>query len=326
MSTKEPYEQLEERWSKWTNSPNMVSCSSGTAALHLAIEALQLPEGSEILVPEFTMIACARAVTLAGHTPVFVDCNALLLMDMYKIRHLVSARTKAIMPVHIYGRICNREHIRDAATRYKLKIIEDCSEAHGAFCTKEYSCDARCWSFYKNKVVAGEEGGAISFEDPAAAERARSLRSLGMTKTHDFSHIPGGHNYRMSNLHASAVMDSLDKVEHNTERRHRVVEWYDKWMPDEMKMPQRTVPWVYDLRLGEHSFWKQDVIVFSLNSKGIAARHGFKPMSLQPEYFDKSYTETNAYHWSKRIIYLPIRPDMEESEVKRNVEELLLLI
>lgn len=314
----EPYQQLEADFGKFVKNPNVVACSSGTAALHLALEALQLPLGSSVIVPEFTMVACARAVTLAGHKPIFVDCNSELLIDPDLIEGSIETKTRAIMPVHIYGRQCDMNAVHAIAAKYGLVVIEDCSEAHGGI-EPHYLTEAACWSFYRNKIICGEEGGAIAFKSSEQANIARRLRSLGFTEAHDFVHEPRGHNYRMSNAHASLILKSLAEVDDNLKDRLRVEDWYNDETPDEWRMPYRQVCWVYDVRIPKLSSPDQDVIVKALNVRGVAARHGFKAMSRQPEYM-KWYQDLNAHLASREIIYLPVRPTMQREEVQRNME------
>ena len=315
----EPYLQLEEEFGKWAGRPtcNMVACSSGTAALHLALEALSLPEGSSVIVPEFTMIACARAVTLAGLDPIFVDCDDELLINTELLptySNHVTKRTNAIMPVHVYGRRCNMADVSTLARRHKWAVVEDLAEAHGIY--PHDDTDAACWSFYKNKIVAGEEGGIIAFKDPDVAMKARRLRSLGFTETHDFMHIPRGVNARMSNVHASLILESLSHFKENLYKRAQIEEWYDIRLPDEWRMTDREVCWVYDLRLPNTN---TPLMVEALNQRSIPARLGFRPMSEQSEYIGL-YQDLKAFKMSKEIIYLPANPSLREKDVSRTVE------
>lgn len=314
---KQPYEELESRFNAWLGDGNpdscMVACNSGTAALHLALEALQLPAGGEVLVPEFTMVACARAVVMAGLKPVFVDCGPDLLMDMDEMHDAAGDRTVAVMPVHIYGRVCDMNGVMPWASYRNLEVVEDCSEVHGAQYKTERCTAARCWSFYQNKIVAGEEGGMIAFHSPVVAQIARRLRCQGFTDAHDFLHEPRGHNYRMPNAQAKLVLDSLVAADANLEKRRQVERWYAERIPDRCRMPLRSVCWVYDLR---HP--RMPSIVKHLNERGIPARMGFKPMSMQPE-FRGHYKHLNAYRLSQEVFYLPVRPNMTEGEVERIV-------
>lgn len=309
------YERFEKEYERVMGVPNVVACSSGTAALHLALETFNIPPHSEVILPDFTMIACPRAVTLAGLKPVFVDVNDSLLMDpdlvWQAVNHNMSA---AIMAVHIYGRAAPMEEYSEVAAKHDLFLIEDLAEAHGL--PPHPSTDAACWSFYRNKIIAGEEGGAISFRSPKHAERARSLRSLGFTEEHDYRHIPRGHNYRMSNLHANAILWSMHNFVENTKDRKRVISSYDELCPEKWKMPERFAPWVYDLRIRGMVEADQYHIVGELNRAGIAARHGFKPMHTQEEYWhDRLVKHRNGnvtWSYAKRlcqeVIYLPVIP------------------
>ena len=344
----EAYQQLEHEWSSFNNldPKGMVCCSSGTAALHLALEAFRLPPGSGVLVPDFTMIACPRAVTLAGLTPVFVDCGDDLNMDMMLVPKAMSSETMVAMLVHVYGRRCPDVRRVPAAKGNMLPdhcdyVVEDLAEAHGIK-PHEWT-DAACWSFYRNKIVAGEEGGAVWFRDPDHAALARQLRSLGFTEAHDFMHVPRGHNYRMSNLHASWILgesdsaftgvcggsnpNGLPRVNVNLKLRKEIEGWYDEACTEEWRMPPRDAPWVYDLRLRERgmSVYKLQRVVTALNDAGIAARTGFRPMTEQMEYRGcQRVTKDaiwNAWQASREVFYLPIQPGKTtQADVRRSFE------
>lgn len=311
----ELYQQLEKEFGEWAGVKNVVVCSSGTAALHLALEALQLPQGSEVLVPDFTMIACPRAVAMASLVPVFIDCTDNLLMDTWLTTEGINEKTSAIMPVHIYGRQCLMEAIHKIAAKWNLKVVEDLAEAHGVRPHPESA--AACWSFYKNKIIAGEEGGAVAFRDPEVAEIARSLRNLGFTDAHDFNHIPRGHNYRLANCLADRVLHSLEVGKGNLAKRRIIEQWYDTWCPLDWRMPKRDVPWVYDIRIGGMTEEKQGRLVRRLNQLGVEARHAFKSMSVQEEFADcRVEGNGNANRLSREVIYLPIQPEMTEGRTK----------
>ena len=310
--------QLEYEFGAWTGTSNLVSCSSGTSALHLALEAFQLPPGSEVLVPEFTMVACARAVTMAGLKPVFVDCNDSLLMDPELCSQAITPTTRVIMPVHIYGRSCDMVAISRLASEHDLFVVEDCAEYHGGILSG--LSDAYCWSFYRNKIVHGEEGGMIAFDNPRCARWATLLRCQGFTSDHDFLHVPRGVNARMSDSHALAVLKSLHQADANLKKRWQVVQWYNEVIPEEWYMPEREVCWVYDIRLPEGVLTKD--LIFKMNRFGIAARWGFKPMSMQPEYEQAGYERLNAFRLSREVMYLPVDPSMTQE----NVNEIAALL
>lgn len=311
------HEVLELEFGSWIGNPNVVVCSSGTAALHLALECLGLPRGSLVVVPEFTMVSCARAVTLADLTPVFVDCGPDLLIDP---QQLFSIQADAVMAVHIYGRRCNMSAIMDWAKQRRRFVIEDLSEAHGI--PPHPGTDAACWSFYSNKIIAGQEGGAVAFIDAGRAKLARQLRCVGFTDKHDFNHIPRGHNYRLADALAELILPGLRSVGDNLAQRRRVEQWYESRTPEFWRMPKRDVCWVYDLRIPGMRTPQQDALVNRLNQLGIAARHGFKPMSSQVEYRREGAGRTRAWVLAQEVIYLPVYPDMEEQGVYWVVDQL----
>ncbi len=339
-----PHERLELEWSRANNldPAGMVACSSGSSALHLALEAMRLPLGSVCLTPDYTMIACPRAVTLAGLVPRFVDCNARLLMDPGAVRDTVTGRTSAIMVVHVHGR---RSGLGGSLgwpiPCPEMRVIEDLAEGHGI--TPATITDAACWSFFRNKVVAGEEGGAVWFRDPAHAALARQLRSCGFTEAHDYTHVPRGHNYRLADRLAEWILSTenpngLPRFSVNLVKRLLVSAWYDGGVPAEWRLPSRQVTWIYDLRVPGLGRARMGTVVRALQAEGIAARFGFMPCSSQEEYrqpysADESYrthglmdaatARPNAYLAAEEVFSLPVRPDMTSAEVEKTCDSLV---
>lgn len=317
----EPYELLEQEWAKANRLPEvgMVVCSSGTAALHLAFEGLCLPRGSQILIPEFTMIACARAATLAGLRPVFVDCRSDLTMDPEDVEDKLTPLTSAILMVHPYGRMCDRSKIKRIAEESRLFMIEDCAEFHGGplYEDGDRIADALCWSFYQNKIVSGEEGGAVYFSSQSSAGIARLLRSQGFTESHNFSHIPYGHNYRLANSLAEPIRESVRQFPENVSGRMETAQklaglfrFHD---PDQKRVHvlyrPEDIPWVFPIEVQGTAIGADgiDSFVRDLNEQGIPARCSFKPMSQQTEYRGH-YKHLKAYQASRSIFYLPLSP------------------
>lgn len=315
----EPYQVLEERIATWCGRPKecVVACSSGTAALHLALETLQLADREDsCIVPDFTMVACARAVSLAGMVPHFVDCASDTLLIDPTLVHGALRHTRdtpgAIMAVHVYGRRCDMEEIHTVAesgTVGAIPVIEDLAEAHGII--PHPDTYAACWSFYHNKIVCGEEGGAIAFHPsrPDAAMLARSLRCLGFDGHHNFHHIPRGHNYRLANLLATPIIRSLEEFSINLANRMVIEKVYDSHCPEDWKLPSRLTPWVYDLRIPGLTIPKLDRIISTLREHHIDARHSFKPMSSQEEYRKcgwERHDTPSAYIAANEVFYLPI--------------------
>lgn len=319
------HEILEVEWAEFNDldPAGMVCCSSGTAALHLALEAVRLPQGSSVIVPDYAMIACARAVTLAGLAPVFVDCRPDdLLMDTSACAGWVEIPgLRAVMAVHVYGRRCDMGAVHDLFSLGgypALRVVEDLAEAHGV--QPHPHTDAACWSFYRNKIVAGEEGGAVWFRDRDHARLARQLRNVGFTDAHDYTHVRRGHNYRLSDLHASYILadhppcsvNGLAYYRQNVRMRREVESAYDDACPVEWRMPHRDAPWVYDLRIPGLRGWLQNEIVADLRQRGVEARHGFKPLSSQEEYYSirTVHGKWQALAAAQEVVCLPLTRDM----------------
>jgi dTDP-4-amino-4,6-dideoxygalactose transaminase len=238
-----------------------------------------------------------------------------LLLDPRKTENAITLRTRAILAVHIYGRLCRAEPLNALSYKHQLMIVEDCSESHGA--PSGLDSMAKCWSFYRNKIIFGEEGGAVAFGCEDDAERARMLRSHGFTARHDFMHIPRGWNYRLANALALPILRSLDHYEKNLRQRRLIESIYNQLIPPEYWQPPRAAPWVYDVRLPRANHHLIDTVVKSLNEQGVAARHGFKPMSMQPEYL-RPYAHLTAYWRGREVMYLPICPTMTDDQVVRS--------
>jgi dTDP-4-amino-4,6-dideoxygalactose transaminase len=220
----------------------------------------------------------------------------------------------AVMLVHIYGR-------RATAGWPVVPVIEDLAEAHGL--KPQTTSVAACWSFYKNKIVGGEEGGAVLFNHRGAAKQARKLRNMGFNDAHNFYHLPRCMNYRLSNANAELILDSLSRYEDNLAKRRKRESLYNDLVPKEWQMPSRDAPWVYDLLLPAGV--DNEYVVNSLNAKDVEARVGFKPMSIQPEYLGH-YEHLNAYRLSKRIMYLPLTPELAKDRVRQAVDLLHMYV
>src|SRR3990167_1393182 len=306
-------DKLEKEYAKFNQTDFAVAVTNGTGALHLALVSLGVGKGDEVIVPEYTMISSAWAVTYTGATPVFVDCGEDLLIDTAKIEEKITTRTKAIMPVHIFGRVCEMDKIIELAKKYDLRIIEDCAEAHGA----EYkgkkvgSFDTGCFSFYRSKIINAEEGGIITTNNKQDYKKMQDMKALCFGETYDYYHKQIGFNYRIPETQAKLALESLRNFEENNKNRHKIAGWYNKYLPAYLQMPKRNVVWVYDLK---HE--KKNLIVSELRKQGIGARHGFKPMSMQSMYYNENYKALKAFYASKKVFYLPVNPTMSEKEIK----------
>lgn len=298
--------QFEDAWASYNGYKYGVSCNSGTTAMYLALLALGIGEGDEVIVPEFTMIATAWAVTYTGATPVFVDCLDDLTIDPKLARKAITKKTRAIMPVPIYGRPVSRE-IYELANSHNLLIVEDMAEGHGI----KPKGDIACFSFQGNKIITTGEGGMCLTNDKRIADEMRKLSSLYFDEKRTLIHQRIGHNFRMTNLQAAIGCAQIGRIGELLEKRQRVAFWYDKYLPKKYLMPKRDVVWMYDINCGD----KQEEIKVGLYDLGVDSRYFFKPMSQQPMYLGE-YEELEAYKWSRRGLYLPTHPDLSEENIK----------
>ena len=301
------YKLLEEEYARFTGSKYAISCNSGTSALHLAFMAIGVKKGDEVIVPDFTMAACGFAVSYTGAKPVFVDCGEDLNIDATKIEAKITKKTKAILAVHIYGRMCDMNKIKEIADKHGLKVIEDACEAQGA--VYQSKADITCYSFYINKIIPAEEGGMCTTDNEYYKNRMEYLKNMAFSPEHDYTHNEIGYNYRMPNSEAKLVLGGLSLANEIQTGRIRVQSWYDQYINKDFKRPSRKVVWVYDI-----THPKKDELVKYLNNLGINARHSFKPLSTMPMW--KQKTGKNALKFSKEILYLPVSPLMTEDMVR----------
>lgn len=308
-----PYiKKFENAWSDWNKMKFGIACDNGTNALYLALKALNIGKGDEVIVPSYTMIATAWAVTYTGATPVFIDCREDLNIDVSLIRDAISKKTKAIVPVHIYGRRCDMEEINKIAEERDLYVVEDMAEAHGIIPTG----DIACYSFYGNKILTTGEGGMCLTNSGWIADEIRLLANMYIDKNRTMMHMKTAHNFRMTNIQASIGYAQVLRADFILNRRDKIQFMYNDNLHKRFQMPIRDVVWMYDIDCGD----KQELIKQKLLDSGIESRYGFKPMEMQPMYFYKNYKLLNSYKWSKRILYLPTYPEITEPEIKKICE------
>lgn len=304
----EPYKELEEKYAKFTKKDFAISCNSGTSALHLALLALGVGKGDEVIIPDFTMGACAFAVSYVGAKVVTVDCDDTLTIDVTKIEEKITKKTKAIMAVHIYGRICNMQEIGRIAKKHNLKVIEDGCEAQGVPSSKY--ADLSCYSFYKNKIIAAEEGGIVCTDNFSYKVKMDFLKNMAFDTGHTYFHSSVGYNYRMANSQAIMALESLKNYPRNEEKRRKIEQWYNNMLP--CGRGKRKAVWVYDCE--------------NTNAKTIAeavkeSRHFFKPISTFPMYKQKAGEKASFY--AQVGFYLPCNPALDRKEITRICRETL---
>lgn len=314
---------FEEALAKRFGVKYAATCSSGFTALILALRALGIKAGDEVIVPDFTMVASAWAISAVGATPVFVDCGEDLNINAELIERAITPMTKAIMPVHIYGRMCDMNRITEIAYQYNLKIVEDACEAHGAYSEKGIAGaigSVGCFSLYGNKIITAGEGGFILTNDELIYQQVQHLKAMAFTKDHTFIHKKFAYNFRMSNLQAALGVAQLDRLDEFLAKRAQIQEWYDARLGHlTINRPIGSVLWYYDIIFPS----KEDkaAVTNTLTASGIEWRHVFQPMHAQPMYQGMrvvvSFFEekSKAYGFTERGIYLPTFPEMTKGMV-----------
>ncbi len=315
-------EEFEQAWASYCGRKFGIAVANGTAALELSVRALDIGPGDEVIIPNFTIISCASAVLLTGATPVIVDVKLEdMCIDVSKVEAAITAKTKAIMAVHIYGYAADMKAILDLARKYNLKVIEDAAEMHGGELEIETNSwkragsfgDISTFSFFVNKLISTGEGGMLLTDDLETANRLKLLRNLGFT-TPRYLHSIQGFNYRMTGLQASLGVSQVSRMSKILQIKSNL---YEKYMlglsglEKYIKLPiypswVKSSYWVFPIIVNEES--DRDELVQYLNENGIETRNFFISMSEQP-YLKGKFKEVgglkNSQKLSKCGLYIP---------------------
>ncbi len=287
--------RFEELFSEYHSGMEAVAVSNGTVAIHLALVALGIGPGDEVIVPDFTFAATASAVVHAGATPVFVDVDReSWLMNVEAVEAAVTPKTKAILPVHLYGVPCDMQALRALAQQHHLLIIEDCAEALGASLHEKpvgVFGDAGTFSFFGNKTLTTGEGGMVIFRDPEVAARARVLRDHGMSTERKYWHEVIGYNYRLTNLQAAigvAQMERLPKILAKKSEMDRVYRDALKTV-EGVRFPEVVtggdpVCWLFTFLVDVVMGMSRDDLAERLLRNGIDSRPVFQPLHEMPAF------------------------------------------
>ena len=286
--------RFEEQMAATVGRRHGIAICNGSAALEVAVEALGLQAGDEVILPAFTIISCAAALVRRGCVPVLVDSDpATWNMDVGQIATRITSRTKAIMVVHIYGLPVDMDPVMEIAGKHGLSIIEDAAEMHGQT-YKGRPCgsfgDLSVFSFYPNKHVTTGEGGMVLTNDDALAERCRSLRNLCFQPKQRFIHEELGYNFRMTNMQAAIGLAQLERLEEFVARKRRMGRRYTEKLAGiaglELMVPQtdyaENIYWVYGMLLEDEVLFDAKEAMHRLAQKGVGTRPFFWPMHEQP--------------------------------------------
>lgn len=326
--------RFEQKFAIHQDTLHALTTMNCTCALHVVLVALGIGQGDEVIVPDLTFAATANAVIHAGARPVFADVHPQhWTLDPSKLSSLITPRTKAIIPVHLYGFPCDMDPLIAIARKHNLYVIEDCAEALG---TKYKGRpvgtigDAGCFSFFSNKVITTGEGGMIVTNNTSLHEKLVTLRDHGMSKSKRYWHEFPGFNYRMTNLQAAVGLAQMEQIDQFLHRRAQIASWYNKYLqgipglalPSEESWALR-VMWLFTILLPENWIAGRETLIKQLLNEGIETRPMFYPLHVQPAFGEHTQRCPVSTSLSRRGLSLPSSIDLEEWEVAHICKQLL---
>lgn len=319
-------DRFEAEFAEFCQTRYAICVSNGTVAIQLSLTAHGIGKGDEVIIPNLSFIATANAVLHCNATPVFADIDPYnLCIDPKAIEALITPKTKAIMPVHLYGHPAQMDVILEIANKYGLWVIEDAAEAHGARVKgKRVGSWGHCatFSFYGNKNLTTGEGGMITTDDEDFYNRCKYLRDHAMSKEKRYWHTAPGFNFRMTNIQAAIGCAQLERSTDIFNKRQQIFKWYNKYLPVKEGISlNRTNTWAtnaYWLICLENINWnafERDQFMIELKKRGVDSRPYFYPMSEMPYINEKVDTPFTDSVYQKGI-NLPTFFDLKEKQVK----------
>lgn len=339
ISSEGPFvKRFEKEFADYNNRAFGIAVANGSGALDIAVRALDLPKGSEVIMPTFTIISPAASLIHSGLVPVLVDVKPdTWNMDVDQIEEKITDKTSAILVVHIYGLPVEMDKILSLAKKHDLKIIEDAAEMHG----QEYR-DQKCgsfgdistFSFYPNKHITTGEGGMIVTDDENLANRCRSYRNLCFKKEQRYVHDELGWNYRMTNLQAALGVAQLEQIDRHIEKKRSIGNLYNQYLKqvsDLIQLPlastdyAENIYWVYGLVA--KSTAQRDQIINRLREQKIGTRTFFWCMHEQPVFKKMGLFQNETYPVAEKLartgFYVPAGLGIKEEEIKIVSEEII---
>lgn len=332
--------QFENSVAKYVGRKFGIAVSNGTAALEAAMIGLNIEKGSDVLMPDFTIISCAQAITKAGLNPIPVDCDKdTWNMDVKLLEEKITPRTRAIMIVHIYGLPVDMDYVLSFAKKYNLFVIEDAAEAHGlTYRGKQCGSfgDVSIFSFYPNKHIVCGEGGMVLTDNEKISERVLGARNLFFDKERRYIHEEIGSNFRMTNMQAAIGLAQLEQIDKTIEKKRHIGETYRKGLKDieGIQLPIENTPdadniyWVYGIVVHRNEF-TADSIMKKLSEYGIGTRHFFYPIHKQPALLNAGYFKDvyesefdNSNYICENGFYLPSGLGLTDTDQEYVIDKL----
>ena len=322
-------DEFEQKWAAYCGRKHGIAVSNGTTALQLALNCLELEPGDEVILPSFTIVSCALAVVQNGAVPVLVDCCPdTWCMDTEQIKAKITARTRAIMPVHIYGHPVDMDPVLQIAAKHGLDVVEDAAEVHGAeYLSGRMSTTSRwlrcgsfgtlsCFSFYANKLITTGEGGMVLTDDSDLAAKARSLRNLCFQPERRFYHEELGFNFRLTNLQAALGLAQFERIDEIVARKRAMGQEYTRRLRElrTLQLPvekswARNVYWMYGIVVKEETELDALQLISKLRERGVETRPFFLGMHEQPAFQKRQLFLNERYPVAERLarqgLYLP---------------------
>jgi perosamine synthetase len=329
--------EFEKSFAGYVKAKHAVAVNSGTAALHASLAVAGIKARDEVIVPSFTFVATAEVVAMVGAKPVFVDIDPETYdIDPRLIEKALTKRTKAIIPVDLYGLPANVPDIREIADKHDLMIIEDAAQAHGAICNGKPAgsfADVACWSFYASKNMTTGEGGMVTTDDDLFADKVRWLRSHGERVKYESLML--GHNYRMPEIGAAIGIAQLKKLPRFVSKRRRNAKRFAEKLSknNDLQLPMepkgfKSSYYLYTVRLKGARKERRDTLIAELKKKGISAEVYYaNPIHMMAYYarFGKfSLPETERA--SKQVFSLPVHPGVTPKQLDLVAETVLDLL
>jgi len=337
ISSEGPFvRQFETQFAERVGRRHGIAVTNGSAALDCALAVLQIGSGDEVILPTFTIISCAAAIIRSGARPILVDCDPFTWnMDVNQIEGMITAKTKAIMVVHIYGLPVDMDPVMELVAKYNLHLIEDAAEAHG-LTYKDRLCgsfgDLSTFSFYSNKLITTGEGGMILTNDDRLADRCRSLRNLYFQTNNRFVHEELGWNFRMSNMQAAVGVAQLERLNEFLRKKKAIGSYYTEHLKDidgiQLPLPKtdyaENTYWVYGIVLGNQVMFDAKNAMRKFREHEIGTRPFFWPLNEQPVFQKMGLFETDscpvAQCIARRGFYIPSGLGLSEDQIGRVVE------
>lgn len=332
-------EQFEQSWAAYCGVRNGISVSNGTTALTVAVEAVGLQPGDEVILPSYTIISCALAVVRAGAIPVLVDCMPDTFgMNVEQVEALITPRTRAIMVVHMFGHPVDMDPIMRLSERYNLVVIEDAAQVHGAqYLSGRHGASPqwrKCggighiatFSFFANKLITTGEGGMVITDNDAYADRARSLRNLCFLPERRFLHRELGYQFRLTNMQAALGVGQVQRIDKIVERKRWAAAMYRERLEglDQIQLPMehswgRSVFWVNSLVLADTVPFDATEFASRLKALGVETRPFFLGMHEQPVFHDMGLFKAEDLPVTERIarrgLYVPSGLALTEEQI-----------